>query len=170
MNYLFQNLAHKLIEKAKQTPYTHLPNYMNRSWLLPYSKFRPSARIHHILRSDNDRALHDHPWPYVTVILRGGYFEIKPVYDRSGIYVGNSRKWYGPGSILFRRSCSWHRLELPEGKTAWTLFITGRYTRKWGFMPNPATKVEHTTYLNEPESPYLIEGDVNEQPAVSKGA
>lgn len=153
---IFQMAAEKLIKKAKETPYTNIPGYMERFWLLPYAKWRPSARIHHILRSDDDRAFHDHPWPYLTVILRGGYFEVKPVYDKSGIYVGDSRKWYGPRSILFRRACSWHRLELPEGKTAWTLFITGRYVRKWGFMPNPSVKVEHTKYLNEPESPYLI--------------
>lgn len=145
----------RLINFAKRTPYNHIEGYMERFWLIPYNKYFPSVRIHHILRSDSDRAFHDHPWPYLTIVLRGGYTEVKPMYDKSGLYIGDSRKWYGPGSVLFRRSNSWHRLELSEGQTTWTLFTTGRYRRKWGFMPNPATKVPHTEYLDEPESPYL---------------
>lgn len=149
----------KLIKFAMRTPYVHLEGYMERYWLISYSRFLPSARIHHILRSDSGRAFHDHPWPYLTIILRGGYHEVKPVYDKSGLYIGDSRRWYGPGSILFRKADSYHRLEIPEGKTAWTLFVTGRYQRKWGFLANPTIKIPHTEYLNEPESPFLIDSE-----------
>lgn len=148
-------LIDKLIERAMKTPYTHIKDYMERYWLVPYNKWLPSARIHHILSSDDARAFHDHPWPYLTVILKGGYFEVRPQYDSSGLYIGETKKWHGPGSVLVRRSSSYHRLELPEGRTAWTLFITGRYRRKWGFLVQPAMKVPHTEYLGEPESPFL---------------
>lgn len=156
MSKLWNWFVDRLIALAKRTPYTPIPGYMDRFWLIPYSRYFLAIRIHHILRSDDDRAFHDHPWPYLTIILRGGYFEVKPFYDKSGLYKCDTRKWYGPGSILFRRSNSWHRLEVPEGQTAWTLFTTGRYMRKWGFMPNPAFKVPYTEYLNESESPFLI--------------
>ncbi|MFJ1257876.1 hypothetical protein [Cupriavidus sp. CuC1] len=145
---LLPKLVDALIRRAMRTPYFHLKGYMERYWLIPYNRFAPAARIHHILRSDDDRAFHDHPWPYVTVILRGGYTEVTPVYDASGLYQGEARKWHGPGSILFRRAKSWHRLEVPEGKTAWTLFITGKYQQRWGFMPNPAGKVYYQDYFN----------------------
>jgi hypothetical protein len=107
--------------------------------------------VHHILRSDDDRAFHDHPWPYVTIILRGGYTEVTPEFDESGIYRGEARKWCGPGSVLFRKAKSWHRLELPVGKTAWTLFVTGKKQQRWGFMSNPAFKQDYREYLGVSE-------------------
>jgi len=128
-----------------------IERYMERYWLIPYNRLGPAARIHHILRSDNDRAFHDHPWPYVTIILRGGYWEVTPQYDSSGVYIREDRQWYGPGSVLMRRAKSWHRLELPEGQPAWTLFITGRRQQTWGFLTHPAAKVPHNHYLSMKE-------------------
>lgn len=34
-----------------------------------------SVRLHHIMQPDTDRWPHDHPWPFVSFILRGGYQE-----------------------------------------------------------------------------------------------
>jgi hypothetical protein len=145
----FTWLADRLIARAKKTPYFHLPGYMNRWWLLPYAKWRPAARIHEILSSDDDRAFHDHPWPYITLILKNGYFEVKPVF-KDGIYQGDTRTWYGPGSILFRRARSWHRLELKDGQPATTLFVTFRYQQRWGFMPQPTmNKIDYQVYLGQ---------------------
>ncbi|MBA4315592.1 MAG: hypothetical protein C0422_09755 [Alcaligenaceae bacterium] len=138
-----------LILRSKRTPYFHLEGYMERYWLLPYARWRPAARIHHILRSDDDRVFHDHPWAYVTVILRGGYWEITPVFDPSGLYQGEQKKWYGPGSVLFRKAKSWHRLELPKGETCWTLFSTGQWVQHWGFLAAPKSKVHWKEYLGE---------------------
>jgi hypothetical protein len=153
---MFERIVDWLIARAMKTPFVHLEGYMNRYWLLPYGWFFKrkglfdwAARIHQILRSDDDRAFHDHPWNYVTVVLRGGYWEVRPQYDSWGLYTGNTRVWYGPGSILFRPAKSWHRLEIPEGKDAWTLFITGTWVQKWGFMPNPKWKIRYEEYLKE---------------------
>lgn len=151
-----------LIRRAMRTPYAHLPGYMERYWLVPYTKRhfendgtgwvswrRPIARllqhigiairVHHILRSDDARAFHDHPWWYCTVILRGGYTEVRPVFNY-GMYEGAIRSFQRPGTVLFRRAKSWHRLEVRTGESAWTLFITGRYTNKWGFLVQPRFK------------------------------
>jgi hypothetical protein len=143
---LINQAIDKLIEFAKRTPYFHLEGYMERYWLIPYGKIGIAARIHHILRSDDNRAFHDHPWPYLTVILRGGYTEIRPIFE-SGVYIGEHRQWHGAGSILFRRADSWHRLEIPEGHSAWTLFITGPKVRRWGFLIHPEHKVYWRDYL-----------------------
>lgn len=37
-----------------------------------------TALVHHILRSDRDRAMHDHPWENASLVLRGGYWEVAP--------------------------------------------------------------------------------------------
>ena len=149
---LFQTIADAIIQRAMRTPYRHLPGYMNRYWLLPYNRFGLAARVHEILRSDSDRVFHDHPWPYVTVILRGGYCEVRPLFDSSGICAGETRCWHGAGSVLIRSAKSWHRLEVPEGQSAWTLFISGPYRQRWGFMLNPHNKVYWREYLDDYES------------------
>jgi hypothetical protein len=141
-------VVERLIARAKRNPYFHLAGYMNRWWLIPYNRFTPAVRVHEILRSDDDRAFHDHPWAYLTMILKGGYWEVTPVFE-SGIYKGDKRTWYGPGSVLFRRATNWHRLELPEGQTATTLFTTFKYQQRWGFMPQPErNKVDYREYLD----------------------
>lgn len=146
-----------LINQAKKSPYTHIEgthdsDYMRRWWLIPYNRFGISCRIHEILQSDDDRAFHDHPWWYITIVLRGGYWEVRPKYDHSGIYQGPERKWVGPGSIRFRRAKSWHRLELENGAAAYTLFICGRKSQEWGGLPNPATKL-HRRECFKPSAP-----------------
>lgn len=165
---LSEAFVEKLIARAKRTPYFHLPGYMERYWLLPYKKFREkrwqrilfgpiAARIHHILRSDDDRAFHSHPWDYATLILRGGYWEIKPIFDAGGFYKGETRKWYGAGSIRFAKSRTLHRLEVPEGMSAWTLFVTFRYKHNWGFMRDVRNMVPYKEYLGIAED--AVTGD-----------
>lgn len=149
---IFKAIGDWLIARSLKTPFVHLPGYMNRYWLLPYgwlfkgkSMLDWAVRVHEILRSDED-TYHDHPWPYISVILRGGYFEVVPVFDKSGLYVGSKCKWYGPGSVLFRKAKSWHWLQVPGGETVWTLFITFNWQQKWGFMVQPSYKVRHENY------------------------
>jgi hypothetical protein len=165
-------LADWLIARSQLTPYWHLKGYMDRYWLLPFKdgswkqdndlgqwptltriarRLGVAARIHHILRSDDDRAHHDHPWPFVTIILRGGYTEVRPVFDKSNLYIGESRKFYGVGSVLFRRAKDWHRLELYEDMDTWTLFIVGKYQQKWGFLKEPRYKVYYRDHFNQDE-------------------
>lgn len=123
-----------------ERPYMHRWYLTRQHWLLN------NIYLHNILRSDDDRALHDHPWWNVSIVLRGGYWEwtrrpdaeerryIVEMYRLevldTDIY---QRRWRGPGSIVFRRATQAHRLELPAGRTCWSLFITGRKSREWGF-------------------------------------
>jgi hypothetical protein len=116
--------------------------YMLRWWKIPRN-WAMNIYYHIVKRSDDDRALHDHPWWNFSIILEGGYFEhmILP----GGVH---DRKWYGPGAVRFR----WHgkiahRLELNWRPTfdagsqtgdgeeipVKTIFITGPVLRRWGF-------------------------------------
>src|SRR5208282_805597 len=84
---------------APENVYFHLEGYMERWWIRrPKEGRKWTCRLHHILRSDEDRHLHDHPWPYVTIILKGGYWEVTPV---SGRAIARSAKawdsqWFDP--------------------------------------------------------------------------
>lgn len=86
--------------------------------------------LHHFLRSDYDRALHDHPWSFVSIILRGGYWE---AHDQT--IDGSMRiEWRAPGRVLLRPAEWRHRVILDDGATSWSLVIVGSRERKWGFF------------------------------------
>jgi hypothetical protein len=89
--------------------------------------------LHKFLRSDPDD-LHDHPWPYATVILKGGYWEWTPVFDTEGRKLTEVAKWRAPGHVRFNSATSLHRIELDPGVECWTLFMPGAKTREWGFV------------------------------------
>ena len=77
--------------------------------------------------------VHDHPWPYFTLILAGGYYEWTPKMW-NGCKAGYERHWRGPGHFRFCSATSYHRIELKPGITPWTLFIPGPHKREWGFL------------------------------------
>lgn len=78
--------------------------------------------LHHFHRSDEDREMHDHPWHFFTIILKGGYTEDTP----KGKF---ERK---PGAFLFRSAKHIHRVEL-NGQDCWTLIFVTKKVREWGF-------------------------------------
>lgn len=115
--------------------------YLLRWWIIPRNRFF-NIYLHKFCRSDDDRALHDHPWPSCSFILTTGYWEHLP---------GGRRVWRKRFRPYFRRATAAHRVELktrfvkeynhefchwryrwPE-IPAWTLFITGPKIREWGF-------------------------------------
>jgi hypothetical protein len=67
---------------------------------------------------------HDHPWSFVTILLKGGYFEMSP--DTRGAWV-----WRKPGSVMYRPH-NWLHNVATFG-TSWSLVITGPKKYEWGF-------------------------------------
>lgn len=104
--------------------------YLIRYYLLWTPWWR--LRLHHILLSDYD-CLHDHPWAFKSIILAGGYTEhlkVDPKDPDSAVIT----RWYDRGSVLKRKAEDAHRLELPEGKSCWSLVFMYKRTREWGFF------------------------------------
>lgn len=107
--------------------------YLRRHWLLPRNRFF-NIYVHQFLRSDDDRALHDHPWLFnISWLIRGHYIEHLP---------GNKHYVRAPGDVVWRRGGAPHRVELFDDlrycapnvpATCWTVFITGPVVRPWGF-------------------------------------
>lgn len=100
--------------------------YMRRWWLIPRNRFF-NVYLHQILRDDDDRALHDHPWVNASLILLGGYFEVLPTKGAT-----LHRVLRKAGAVKLRRPTAAHRLEVAGGE-CWTLFITGPTVHRWGF-------------------------------------
>jgi len=100
----------------------HADPYLSRWFVLPRNRFA-NVYLHHIRKSDDDRALHDHPWWNVSLILAGGYVErtVMAVYHRP------------VGSLVARRATTAHRLIVADATPAVSLFFTGPVMRTWGF-------------------------------------
>lgn len=123
--------------------------YMRRWYLIQTPWF--GIRVHNILLPDQDRALHDHPWNFTSVILKGGYEEFvveAPLYEDSGMqeWAPNKYRW-NRWSRHKRLSTQPHRV-VPFGD-CWTLIWNGPTHRKWGFTERPGHWAHWSEYESE---------------------
>lgn len=109
--------------------------YLERYYLFlkDRKRFPFNVFLHKFLKSDPDD-VHDHPWPYFTLILRGGYWEWIPQFNSKGEKFGEISVWRGPGHFRFCKASSYHRIELDPTVTCWTLFCPGPQQKDWGFL------------------------------------
>ena len=123
--------------------------YLERYYLFlkDRDRFPFNVFLHKFLKGDPDD-VHDHPWPYATLILKGGYYEWLPQFDSKGNKIAEMCVWRGPGSFRICRANSYHRIELDPSVTAWTLFMPGPKKRDWGFLVNNKW-IQHEQYLKE---------------------
>lgn len=85
--------------------------------------------LHKILREDVDRDMHDHPWAFVSFVLRGGYSQ-----ERADDYFGEDK--YNEKVEWFNRipHNSFHRISWLYRVPTWTLVFTGPKRSSWGFL------------------------------------
>ncbi len=125
----------------------HLGAYMRR-WILrtPWG----TLRLHRILRSDDDRHLHDHPFDFTSFLLTGGYIEETLGEEPGEVHLSNfseplrdeiaaerlkrrrTLKAWPMFSIVRKRAEDSHRLILE--RPIWTFVISGPKRRSWGFI------------------------------------
>ena len=93
--------------------------------------------IHHFLRPDADRNLHDHPWAWArSLVLSGSYVETRLERDETTL----SRAAGGQDVTVTREvrrhnaldAGDFHKVDELLGDV-WTLFITGPTVQDWGF-------------------------------------
>jgi len=124
-------------------PHVVISSDENDVYMVRYKLFRcPWFKIflHHILRSDEDIELHDHPWNFVSLILWEGYHEINSVPDHLGVQDWPRR--IRAGNIVRHKAEDAHRLVLE--RPAWTLVLVTGKKRHWGFYRrvNPTRSIE----------------------------
>lgn len=114
--------------------------YCLRWWVIPRNRFF-NIYLHHFLRDDDDRALHDHPWVNCSIPLRTGYIEerfLRP-WEAGKPLPGTILTQRHVGGFYFRRGSTPHRVILFKDQDmkpipSWSLFITGPVLREWGFV------------------------------------
>lgn len=104
----------------KECPYAY-------RWVFNFGLF--AIRVHHFLRSDDKRYMHDHGWSFLTMVLKGSYTDVSP----------DGRDVMKAGAIRYRKATHAHYVDVPEGG-CWTILVTGKLKRKWGFWVNGKLK------------------------------
>lgn len=126
--------------------------------------FGYTIRVHHWLRSDDNRYFHDHACNLISIVLKGHYWNVTPAregaeptqgdkymakdLDRKTTYFRSETYNYVEGlfnsfknlmhpqnSIWYSSATKRHWLCIPEGG-AWTILLCGRPYHKWGFYVN----------------------------------
>lgn len=131
-----------------RTAYQDVPEGKRTRWQRFVCRL-PNLYLHCFMRSDDDRALHDHPWHWGSFVLAGRYSEVTHEPLRLGglpmrgadymvVEVDLKRltvmRHYSAGALRWHRATFAHRLVLQEDTPAWTLFFAGPRIREWGFL------------------------------------
>ena len=125
-------------------PYKKFGNIFQIRWKEPMGKpecpylyrwtliiFGFTIRLHHWLRSDDNRYFHDHGTDLISIILKGHYYNVVPADDSCNTSKCKKIK-VKAGSIWFAKAEQRHYLEIPKGG-AWTLLLCSRKKKNWGF-------------------------------------
>ena len=126
--------------------------------------FGYSLRLHHWIKSDDNRYFHDHSCNLISIVLKGYYYNVKPTHENDTPYIGdkfmagdlpkhtvefrsetfcyvegmfNSWKnfWHSGNSIWCSNALKRHWLCIPK-EGAWTILLCSRPYHKWGFYVN----------------------------------
>ena len=105
--------------------------WMNKYYLLFRKRpkwFPFNIIIHVMLDNDHGEGIHNHLCPYITIVVRDGYWET----------LSDGKHWRPPGYIGFRSANDLHRIDLKPGTRPVTIFIAGPF----GLRKGP--RVEYT--------------------------
>lgn len=110
------------------------PTYLYR-WIVMKTRWF-NVYLHHFVSDDWSLDLHDHPKRFISVGLKGRYVEITP--DPKG---GTKTRTFTAPWIRSFPADHIHRLRMVRGwlgeiEDCWTLVITLKTTRSWGFWHN----------------------------------
>ena len=97
------------------------PTYLYR-WILLSTRWF-NVYLHHFVGDDWSYDMHDHPKRFISIGLWGRYIEETP----------HGEKLYRAPWIRTFPAHHIHRLRMVDGSTCWTLVITLKTVRPWGF-------------------------------------
>ena len=101
-------------------------DYLRRIYFIECPLF--SILLHRLGGPDRSLDMHDHPWSFVSIILRNSYLEMYETW--SNRVDARFVNW-----VNFKRLTTPHRivaLEYPD-RPCWTLLFCGPRSRDWGF-------------------------------------
>lgn len=109
--------------------------YLDRLSLITTPWF--SIKLHRIYRPDQQRDLHDHPWNFLSIVLRGEYIEDVPCRADCPLVShrkGNHREVRHIRWFNLKKATDLHAISWVSRRPVWTLVLTGPRKRDWGFF------------------------------------
>ena len=94
---------------------------------------------------DNDRDPHNHPMPFWSFVLAGGYAEQRYAMDQAGNKVVRPHRRRRRFSLARTRYGDFHHIFGLFERPTITLLLTGRRRSSWGFL-TPEGYVDQATY------------------------
>jgi hypothetical protein len=118
-----------LMERFEVPDYDHPErNYLTRWRLIQTPRF--GIFLHRFDGPDPRTTLHDHPWNFVSVVLRGGYVE-RRLLEFHDCEVDESHR------VRFfnaKTTKDAHAITRLTRTPTWTLMLVGRRVREWGYL------------------------------------
>lgn len=109
-------------------------------WVFNFYFF--SIRIHHWLSSDDQRHFHDHPWWYLSWVIKGSYTDITPDGQTE------RKRW----SLKLFSASHQHTVKISKAG-CWTILLTGREKRVWGFWVDGKFKKRNRYFFDYKHHP-----------------
>ena len=125
---LLEKLGRKKIVLDRGPSHPNFKNakpWMNRFYLLFRNRpkwFPFNILIHEMLDNDHGDGVHNHLCPYLTIIIKDGYWET----TKKGKF------WRKTGYIGFRSANDFHRIDLEPNTKPITIFFTGPFGLRKG--------------------------------------
>ena len=82
-----------------------------------------SIWLHGIYAPDEDKHLHNHPWDFKSIVLKGSYIE----------QTENGNITQRPGKFNSRNGSDFHKILELKSPVVYTLFIVSPVKRIWGY-------------------------------------
>lgn len=86
-----------------------------------------SLYLHRLGTPDSRPTLHDHPWSFLSIVLRGGYIE-----QRLNLHDRSLRTRHIRFVNVMRRDDA-HYIKSLDRTPTWTLLLVGKRRRTWGY-------------------------------------
>ena len=114
---LDRGISHPKYHNAKPWLNRYYVLFRNRPRWFPFN-----ILIHEMLADDHGEGIHTHLCPYITIILKDGYWET----------LKDGKHWRSVGYIGFRSANTLHRVDLQPHTRPMTLFISGPFGMRKG--------------------------------------
>ena len=114
---LDRGLSHSKYNEAKPWMNRYYVLFRNRPKWFPFN-----ILIHEMLDNDHGEGVHNHLCPYITIVIKGGYWETTKI----------GKFWRHPGYVGFRSANNFHRVDLAVSTTPMTIFIPGPFGLRKG--------------------------------------
>lgn len=156
---MFKRIAATLQGLVKAHHNHKIGTYMDRWYIIPPQWNLPfCVRLHHILRHDQARVPHNHPYAFKSIVLRGFYVEeqilgVPPMEEGC--------EWIAfPVREVYHFPFKWHKIarqryhritEMSAGGV-WTVIVHPRKPKEyeWGYLGEGGKHIPHAEYNRPP--------------------